>query len=147
MKRIIITRFIFSVCLVRRTFSFSTVIVHNALGADAQRPGGLAQAGVSLPLGRAQNFQIRTNFRASHAPACAKPRVRRWHLSAKLFKFSDCFNFDVRVGIAPNRNINETLSRTNISSVILYIHIRFNYTTFSTNAARQKRLIYCSTRS
>jgi hypothetical protein len=35
----------------------------------------LAQAGLPLPLARAQNFQIFTNFRASHAPACAKPPV------------------------------------------------------------------------
>jgi len=45
--------------------------------ACAQRPSGLAQAGLSLPFGRAQNFLIRTNFRASHCPACAKPLVRR----------------------------------------------------------------------
>jgi hypothetical protein len=36
----------------------------------SQRGGGLAQAGDSLSLGRAQNFQIRTNFQASHCPAC-----------------------------------------------------------------------------
>ena len=35
-----------------------------------QRPSGLGQAGLPLPLGRVQNLQIRTNFRASHAPAC-----------------------------------------------------------------------------
>ncbi|MCL1849921.1 MAG: hypothetical protein FWF70_00700 [Bacteroidetes bacterium] len=39
------------------------------------RPSGLAQAGLPLPLGRAQNFQICTNFQASYCPACAKPPV------------------------------------------------------------------------
>jgi len=42
---------------------------------DAIRGGGLAQEGLPLPLGRAQNLQIRTNFRASYCPACAKPLV------------------------------------------------------------------------
>jgi hypothetical protein len=50
-----------------------------------QRPGGLAQAGLPLPLGRAQNLQIRTNFQASHCPACAKPLVGRRHLFVYLF--------------------------------------------------------------
>jgi len=35
----------------------------------------LAQAGLPLPLGRAQNLQIRTNFRASYCPACTKPKL------------------------------------------------------------------------
>ena len=43
--------------------------------ACVQRPSGLAQAGLPLPFGRAINFQICTNFRASHCPACAKPPV------------------------------------------------------------------------
>jgi hypothetical protein len=42
----------------------------------------LAQAGLPLPLGRAQNLQVRTNFQASHCPACAKPLVIGWHFSS-----------------------------------------------------------------
>ena len=38
-------------------------------------PAAWRQAGFSPTLGRAQNFQIRTNFRASYCPACAKPLV------------------------------------------------------------------------
>ena len=36
---------------------------------------GLAQAGLPLPRGRAQNLQICTNFQASHCPACVKPQL------------------------------------------------------------------------
>jgi hypothetical protein len=48
----------------------------------------LAQAGLPLPLGREQNFQIRTNFQASHCPACAKPLV----LVAQLTKIAKKFD-------------------------------------------------------
>ena len=41
----------------------------------SQRSGGLGQAGLPLPLARAQNLQIGTNFQASYCPACAKPLV------------------------------------------------------------------------
>ena len=52
-----------------------------------QRPSGLAQAGLSLPFGRAQNSQICTNFRASHCPACAKPPVICWHHYSFTFQY------------------------------------------------------------
>jgi hypothetical protein len=51
------------------------VVAQGAKRIAPQRPSGLAQAGLPLPLARAQNFQITTNFQASHCPACAKPPV------------------------------------------------------------------------
>jgi hypothetical protein len=63
-----------------------------------QRFGGLTQAGLPLPFGRAINFQICTNFRASHCPACAKPPVPVAQLACKGKKIIDskyCFEIGV----------------------------------------------------
>ena len=48
---------------------------------------GLAQAGLPLPLGREHNLQIRTNFKASHCPACAKPKLGVRHCTFALSIF------------------------------------------------------------
>ncbi|MDR2971931.1 MAG: hypothetical protein LBU83_08395 [Bacteroidales bacterium] len=66
-----------------------------------QRGGGLAQAGLTLTLGRAQNLQICTNFQASYCPACAKPLVsvaqRRKNSKKSFFSSKRVFyiNFNV----------------------------------------------------
>jgi hypothetical protein len=92
-------------------------------------------------------------FPRGYCRHCAKPLVRRWHLSVSVREIIPIFgrvNFDVSVGIAPTRNMSIVRDpcRSLMSNVIYFhIHIRFYYTAFSTNAARHKRLIYSGTRS
>ena len=90
-------------------------------------------------------FIFCTHLIRIYTPAFAKPPVSRWHLSAfprKNTPIFGCLIFDVSMGLAPTIAIfgqyHETLAPHNILNVIMYrIHIRFYYTTFSANAARQ----------
>ena len=73
------------VTVCRKCSSFSALSTAFSLTC-IQRGGGLAQAGLPLPLGRAQNLQSRTNFRASYCPACAKPLVTCWRYYLSEYK-------------------------------------------------------------
>ena len=70
---VIYSVYISTSCLYRSVFFRFPMALHSpALPLTSK---GLAQAGLPLPLARAQNLQIRTIFQASHCPACAKPKL------------------------------------------------------------------------
>jgi hypothetical protein len=126
----------FSVRLSRRRFRSLAANVLAAL-----RSGGFHYHSCGL-----QKFNFAQPFPRGYCRHCAKPLVRRWHLRA-MEQFSAWRACGTCTHIRNICQYHKTFSRTNILSVTGWrIHIRFHYTTFSPNAARQKRLIYYLTR-
>jgi hypothetical protein len=108
-----------------------------------QRLGAAVVSSESSAAHKYSNFH--SQFMRASAAVAQNRKLAAGICRASLRNQFSTVSFDVSAGLAPTRNIcqyHETLVSHNILNVIKYhIHIRFYYTTFSANAARQKRLI------